>query len=137
MRNKASNEHYIPYAALLADWAFFGCPRVITLDALGVAVTGVSGSWPLRFFVFLVSMCKLGVEAPRPSSSTGISGSPDSTPSNVRKSSSRSFLKRLSDCSSRLSSTYSAFSSAICSGVRFSRLATYFLRVTSRSGIMA
>ena len=99
----------------------------------GVVATGVSVSPGFRLFLLVSEY-----DAPppfKPSSSALISGNPDSIPSKVRSNSSRSFLNRRSVCSRRLSSTYSASSSAICTGVRSSRVATYLLRNVSRSSI--
>ena len=67
------------------------------------------------------------------SSPRGISDDPDSIPSNVPRRSFLSLVNCRSVCSSRLSSRYSASSSAICSGVRFSRLRRYCFRVISLS----
>lgn len=105
----------------------------MALTPLALAEVGVSGSPPPFFFVFLVVDALSVWVAATPSSSAWMSGSPDSMPSSVRRRSSRSFLKRRSFCSRRFSSVNSASSSAISVGVRLSRDARYFLRVTSRS----
>ncbi len=98
------------------------------------AVEGVIGVWgsTLLATAFLFFFVSRAVPA-MASSSIEISGKPDSMPHRVRKSSSRSFLKRRSFSFSFSSSKYRASSSAICSGVRFSKLATYCLRRISLS----
>lgn len=119
-----------PWAADFADCARLGIggAKDMTFDG----VEGVS-SVPLLFRFDALSCIIAEVIGPSSSTTAMISGRPLSMPTKVRSSSSRSRLKRRSFCSSRLSSMYSASSSAICSGVRDSRLATYFLRVVSRS----
>src|SRR5260221_505671 len=86
--------------------------HLFQLDERGEGVDGLSSSPATPLFLFLGS--PMG-----PSSSIGRSGSPHSAPSKVRNSRSRSCLKRLSFCSMRFSSTYSASSSASSWGVRF------------------
>jgi hypothetical protein len=115
--------HDVPCAADFADCARLGMAEANS-ELEGVA--GLSSSPGAPFFLFLGS--------PKgPSSSIGRSGNPESAPSNVRNSRSRSCLKRFSFCSMRFSSMYSASSSASSWGVRFSRLRRYFFRMTSRS----
>jgi hypothetical protein len=113
----------IPSAADFAD-----CARLGMADANSEleGVPGLSSSLAMPLLLFLGS-------PNGPSSSIGRSGNPDSAPSNVRNSRSRSCLKCFSFCSMRLSSMYSASSSASSLGVRFSRLRRYFFRMTSRS----
>jgi hypothetical protein len=112
-----------PSAADLAD-----CARLGMADANNEldGVAGLSKSFGTPLFLFFGS-------PNGPSSSIGRSGNPHSAPSNVRNSRSRSCLKRFSFCSMRLSSMYSASSSASSLGARFSRLSKYFFRMTSRS----
>lgn len=113
----------IPSAADFAD-----CARLGMADANNEleGVAGLSSSLAMPLLLFLGS-------PNGPSSSIGRSGRPDSAPSKVRNSRSRSCLKCFSFCSMRLSSMYSASSSASSLGVRFSRLERYFFRMTSRS----
>lgn len=118
----------IPYAALFTVDILLCC---MTLEE-GVEGLSISTPPPVLLLLFLIS----GIEL-RPckleSSPNWISDNPDSMPSNVRRRSSLSFLNCRSVCSRRLSSRYNASSSAICSGVRFSRLRRYCFRVSSLS----
>jgi len=99
----------LPCAADFADWARLG---MADANSALEGVAGLSSSPATPLFLFLGS--------PKgPSSSIGRSGSPHSAPSKVRNSRSRSCLKRLSFCSMRFSSMYSASSSASSWGVRF------------------
>ena len=116
-------QRHLPSAADFADWARLG---MVDANKELEGVAGLSSSLETPFFLFLGS-------PNGPSSSIGRSGNPDSAPSNVRNRRSRSCLNRFSFCSMRLSSMYSASSSASSLAVRFSRLRRYFFRMTSRS----
>jgi hypothetical protein len=117
-----------PYAALFTVDILLCC---MMLEE-GVEGLSISIPPPVLLLFFLISgielrPCKLD------SSPNSMSDSPDSIPSNVRRRSSLSFANCRSVCSSRFSSRYNASSSAICSGVRFSRLWRYCFRVSSLS----